>query len=161
MAELQSRFAAVAPKLSRWSGLAVGAALFLGTGGIDLARASTITYTAASVPYGDQISILTPHAVTGEAGQIKLTLAGGGTIVTWCIDIYDFLAGSGTFTVGAPAFSDPLRGLLGGLMVECNNLLAGAGTTVTLGGKTYNKNDISAATQVAIWSTEYPGFTYN
>ncbi|SRR5712691_6684512 len=161
MAEFQLRAAAVALKLARWSALPAGAALLLGTCGVDFARASTITYTGANVPYGDQISILTPHAVTGEAGQVKLTLAGGGTIVTWCVDIYDFLQGSGTFTVGTPAFSDPVRGLLGGLMVEGNSLLAGAGTTVTLGGHTYNKNDISAATQVAIWSTEYSNFTYN
>lgn len=44
-------------------------------------------------------------------------------------------------------------------MLEGNALLAGSNTTFN--GHTYTKNDISAATQVAIWIEEYGSLTYN
>jgi hypothetical protein len=48
---------------------------------------------------------------------------------------------------------------MGGIMVEGNGLLAGS--ALTFNGHTYTKNDVSAATQVAIWTVEYGSLTYS
>jgi len=92
------------------------------------------------------------------------------------VDIFNYLATSGTFAT-APATSPvvpynanniTLHNLaqtvldkMGGLMLYGNQLLASAiGGNVHIGSNTYSANDVSAATQVAIWSTEYGSITY-
>ena len=145
------------------------AAFFLGTCGVDVASATTITYTGYSVPYSDGFNITAPNNIAGLAGQIQLTgVSGAGlpsTVLAWCVDIDHFLQNTGTYTVELPQ-SPPLPMItgsqelkMGGLMVEGNALLAGS--ALTFNGHTYTKNDISAATQVAIWTVEYGSLTYS
>lgn len=111
---------------------------------------------------GDNIHITSPHDVSGGAGQIKLTGVTGyasNTILAWCLDIYDFLQASGTYALqgqlGAP-YND---NRIGGLILEGNGYIAQAqaavGGKLTINGVQYDTADISAATQVAIWSVEY------
>jgi hypothetical protein len=154
-----SRLAIAIAKPSRWGGALPVAAFFLGTCGVDVASATTITYTGYSVPYSDGFNITAPNNIAGLAGQIQLTgVSGAGlpsTVLAWCVDIDHFLQNTGTYTVESPQ-SPPLPMItgsqelkMGGLMVEGNALLAGS--ALTFNGHTYTKNDISAATQVAIW----------
>ena len=144
----------------------------LGLWGVDTAGAvATVTYTGISgPPPGDDVSISAPNNVAGIAGQIVLTgvtLSGvtgaPSPFVAWCVDIYDYLNDFGTYTVGTPGsaadHNSALDGLsaaniskIGGLMVEGNNLLKNG---LTGAFSSYNKNDVSAAVQVAIWSIEY------
>ena len=159
MVKCNGLWAAVSKILAVW---------YLSIGGITEAFSATITYTSYSVQYYDGVHATAPNDITALAGQIKLTgVSGAGfpsTVLAWCVDIYHALSRSGTFTVETPQPPLPtLTGaqnlLIGGLMLEGNALLAGSNTTFN--GHTYTKNDISAATQVAIWSVEYSNLTYS
>jgi hypothetical protein len=136
--------------------------------GTQSASAYTITYNGYSW-IGDNISISAPTSVAGGAGQITLKDVNNNassTLLAWCLDIYDFLQNSGTYTVSGqlPQGSQPVTlhndPKLGGLMLEGNTDIANAqahGGTLLLNGVTYTTADISAAAQVAIWSLEYVG----
>jgi hypothetical protein len=79
--------------------------------------------------------------------------------VAWCLDIADDLQGHGSYTGLGPLAN--ASNLIGGLIMEGNTDISLAhGGTRLIGGHTYTTNDISAATQVAIWSAEY-GATFN
>lgn len=152
--------------------LALTAAVFFSVSGAEVAGAATITYTGYSW-IGDVIHINTPRNVSGGAGQITLTgvvanpPAGfSSTIVAWCLDILHDLTQPGTYTTGGPLSGSPPSGSdwskIGGLMLQGNNFLAQAGSTVNVYGTSYSKTDVSAATQVAIWAEEYgTGFTFS
>jgi hypothetical protein len=148
----------------------LAAALALsGTVAINKASAD-VAYTSYTYT-GDVIEITAPGLdITGGAGQIQLHTTTGSTILAWCVDIYDWLQSSGTYAVTA---NGPINGVsnpsdgpkIGGLIVEGNALVA-ANKTLTLhdGHNTYTFSvaDESAATQIAIWSTEYgASFSYN
>jgi hypothetical protein len=125
---------------------------------------AAVTYTSYSW-IGDNISITSPNNVAGGAGQITLHGVSGytsSTILAWCLDIYDFLQGSGSYTVGSQ-LSPPLNNnKIGGLMQEGNNYIAqAAGGSLMINNITYNTADISAAAQIAIWSLEYGNLTYS
>ena len=149
-------------------------------GGTSLASAATFNYTTYSVTNQQYISISSPHVVNAEAGQIVLSGGSGGSglanpLATWCLDIYDTLAGSGTFTTGStltpgssygssiPALSATAVGEIGGLMVYGAAHIgdASSGYTNPVTHTLINGTNISAAIQIAIWSVEYAGFAYN
>lgn len=162
----------------RRSALSLAAGLLLGTCGVNIASALPVTYGGYTAPPpGDIIHITAPVPTPedGYAGQIVLTGVTGGpsgnTLLAWCVDVFNFLAGSGTFAT-APAISpvvpynannSVLHNLqqsvldkMGGLMLYGNQLLSNvSGGIVHIGSNTYAVNDVSAAIQVAIWSTEY------
>lgn len=155
----------------------LAAALFFSISGVTTALATTVTYTGRSV-VGDFISITHPRDVDGTAGQITLTGVSGlgaqSTLLAWCLDIYHNLQSSGSYQVVGPLSGTPPVnsdwGSIGALILQGNNLLATLATdtsTTTLNGKLWNKKDISAATQVAIWTAEYgpcgsnPCFSYD
>jgi hypothetical protein len=130
--------------------------------GINSASAD-VSYTSYSL-IGDRVEISAPgEQISGGAGQIQLHLTTGSTLLAWCLDIYDFLQPSGTYAVTP---NGPINGVthpadgakIGGLIVEGNSLVA-ANKSLTLhdGGHTYTFTvaDEAAATQIAIWSTEY------
>jgi hypothetical protein len=160
---------------------AFAAAVLLGTCGANVASALPVTYGGYSAPPpGDVISISAPNNVAGYAGQIILTGVTGGpsgnTLLAWCVDIFNYLSGSGTFAT-APAttpvvpfnannsvlhtLTQAVLDKMGGLMLYGNQLLATvSGGNVHIGSTNYTVNDVSAAIQVAIWSTEYSNFAY-
>ncbi len=119
------------------------------------ASATTFQYNSFTVTNEQDIHILTPNNVTGGMGQIVLHGSGanlGQTLDAWCLDVYDFLTHSGTYTVGPltttgsggsnPGLSTTQISEIGSLMLKGNSLI-GTGTNV------------SAATQLAIWMVEY------
>jgi hypothetical protein len=124
---------------------------------------ATVDYTSYSW-IGDNIHITNPNNVAGGAGQITLQGVTGyssSTILAWCLDIYDFLQGSGKYTVLGDLSGPHNSPLIGGLMQEGNSYIAQAqahSNTLTINNVQYNTADISAATQVAIWSVEYGTF---
>lgn len=127
-----------------------------------------VTYTSYTWT-GDVVEITGPgEDITGGAGQIQLHLSTGSTILAWCLDIYDWLQPSGVYSVtkNGPIYdaatkmdiSSATSAKLGGLMVEGNALIkADKALTLHEGWNTYTFSvaDESAATQIAIWSTEY------
>ena len=148
--------------------LTIAAAIIGTTFGAQPASAANVNYTGYSF-IGDNISISNPTSVTGGAGQITLTgVTGLGSsvtsLVTWCLDVYHYLAGNGGVTGFTPQGQlSPANStnLIGGLMLEGNNFISQAQgnsnllTIPTLGSHQYSTRDISAATQVAIWTAEY------
>jgi hypothetical protein len=148
----------------RKSILVFAASVFLSVSAGGVASATTITYTSYSVPYRDGIAISQPNNIAGAAGQIILNGVTGWNVnptLAWCLDIFNVLQGSGTYDLGGPV----VNGKIGGLMLQGNAYLAGLGSSVDVGGTSYHKDDVSAASQVAIWSALYSGlpagFTYN
>jgi hypothetical protein len=166
---LNSHFGGNLVRTLRARTLALAAVASLATVlGTQSASAYTITYNGYSW-IGDNISISAPTSVAGGAGQITLMDVNNNassTLLAWCLDVYDYLQNSGTYTVGGqlPQGSQPVvlhnDPKLGGLMLEGNTDISNAqasGGTLKLNGITYNTADISAATQVALWSLEYAG----
>jgi hypothetical protein len=160
--EICRRFAVASAKSLAWNGFAAAAVLFLTVSSASIASAITVTYTNFSV-IGESIRIVDPRAVTGAAGQITLqgvqvNGAASANIVAWCLDILDNLQKPGSYTVGGPvnfpSDADPHH-LIGGLMLQGNNYLASLNTSFTFAFGTFDKSDISAATQVAIWTQVY------
>ena len=145
--------------------LGVAAALFFTVASAEVASATTITYSNYTW-IGDVVTITAPRNVTGGAGQITFTgvVANppgdfSSTIIAWCLDAVHDLINSGTYSTGGPLSGSPPSGSdwskIGGLMLQGNNFLAQAGSTVNVFGTNYSKADVSAATQVAIWAEEY------
>ena len=145
--------------------LGVAAALFFTVASAEVASATTITYSNYTW-IGDVVTITAPRNVTGGAGQITFTgvVANppgdfSSTIIAWCLDAVHDLINSGTYSTGGPLSGSPPSGSdwskIGGLMLQGNNFLAQAGSTVNVYGTNYTKADVSAATQVAIWAEEY------
>ncbi len=126
------------------------------------ASAATFQYDGYTVTNGQTVQILTPNNAADVMGQIVLQGVGanaGQFQAAWCVDIYDVLTPSGTYTAGPlttagsggsnPALSDAQISEIGSLMVHGTALI--------------NSNtDVSTATQIAIFMVEYGGsFTYS
>jgi PEP-CTERM motif len=118
----------------------------------------TVTNVALDLP--EIITLDTPVPVDAYVGQVVLTTT-IGVFDVWCIDIYhDISLGAQdlAYTTGAIATDFNGHSLsaaqiaeIAGLVVHGDALLAAPGATSTE----------SAATQLAIWSIEYPTFTYS
>jgi len=151
------------------------AAIVAVTFGAQSASATNITYNGYSV-IGESVTLTAgSYSVSGEAGQITLKDVNGNsgsTLLAWCLDIYDFLQTGGTYSVGASPLANVGNSkggtaatpspLTGGLMAEGNGLIkANLPLNIpTVSNYTFSVADISAATQIAIWSLEYSGLTY-
>lgn len=133
---------------SAYSTLPVAAAIIATMFSAQRAVATTVNYTSISV-IGESIHITSPENVSGEAGQITLkgvTGLGPSTtsLVAWCLDVFDFLKSSGSFTGSGPLANK--SNLMGGLMLQGNNDIALAhGGSLTINNHIYNTRDISAA----------------
>ena len=145
----------------RRSAAPVAAMALFASVGVNSASAD-VTYTSYTW-IGDNIHILSPHVVSGGAGQIALHLNNNTTLFAWCLDVYDDLQNKGVYSVtpngsinGGNTASTP--GHIGALMLEGNNLIA-----ANQGYLSWSVADISAAIQVAIWTAEYgaASFSYN
>src|SRR5664280_1517312 len=133
----------------------LGAAAFAAViAGVNVASAAPFTYNGYTVANEQNINILTPKTISGGAGQVTL-IAGansGQNLLAWCLDVYDGLARSGTYTIaplttaGAggsnPSLTTTQIGEIGALMKNGD---------ATIGTDT----DVSAAIQLAIWKVEY------
>ncbi len=131
-------------------------------GEVTCASASTFTYGSYSVVNEQNITILTPNDISGGMGGINLIGSGpnaGQNILAWCLDIYTYLTGAGTYQIGPltiagsgdgnPALTNTQIGQIGSLMAHGQAII----------NTTY---DASAAIQLAIWETEYGNsFTYS
>jgi hypothetical protein len=129
--------------------------------GVNVASAATFTYSSYSVTNEQDITILTPNSISGGAGQIKLIGSGanagvvtndGADILAWCLNIYTYLANSGTYTVGTlttagtggsnPTLTTTQIGEIGALMLNGDAIIN-------------SSTNVSAAIQLAIWKIEY------
>jgi hypothetical protein len=146
--------------------LPLATVLLLGATGA--AHAATLTYDSATVVDQEFVTITDPPAVTVPrggsvfvgAGQIQLQI-GSATLPAWCVDLLNQLSTSSTtLTIsslttagvggGNPTLTSTQIGQIGALMVHGNALVtANPGTNV------------SAAIQLAIWSVEYTGLSFD
>lgn len=141
--------------------IAIISALTLGLFTAGPATATPFNVYDVEINDGETVTLSTPISDTFAFGQIVLTTS-VGTIDAWCIDLFhDIYVGGGQdlpYTTGAITTNgagQPLNATqtaeIAGLIVNGDALLSGGGTP-----------DISLATQLAIWSVEYPGvFTYS
>ena len=125
------------------------------------ARAANLVYDSETF-YGVGIDITSPNNISGGAGQIQLWNSGSLVADAWCMDVGNYLAGAGTFGVlpftvatvsgGVPGFPSSLT------QAQLNTIanLVHDGDTAVAGGASQS---LSAAYQVAIWTTEYSGTT--
>lgn len=143
-------------------------ALFAALAGLSFATPAFagITVTDIELPHQDTLTINSPISGSGYIGQQVLTTS-IGTIDAWCIDLFhdDYVGGgqnlafttSATLTDGqgnvlAPATVNEIAGLIAyGDAVLAGRQVAPPG----------NLNDFSASIQLAIWTAEYAGFSYN
>jgi hypothetical protein len=134
--------------------LPVLAVLFAGP---SVASAATFQYDGYSVTNEQIIKITTPIKVSGEMGQIVLHGSGpqsGQTLLAWCLDIYHFLANSGTYQINQPTPNNPFSATqinqIGSLMQHGNDLI-----------KTNSDGfNASAAIQLAIWEVIYANLSF-
>jgi|SRR5665213_1704128 len=129
--------------------------------GANAASAATFTYSSYDVTNEQNISISAPNSISGGAGQIVLIGSGanvGQTILAYCLNIYTYLQGAGTYQIGPlttagsgspnPALTNTQISEIGSLIVNGNALIS-------------TSHDVSAAVQLAIWEVEYgAGFTF-
>src|ERR1039458_3579271 len=87
------------------NGLLGAAAIAAVITGVNVASAATFTYNGYTVANEQNINILTPNNISGGAGQVTLIGSGaadaGKNLQVWCLDIFTYLLGSDTYTVGS------------------------------------------------------------
>jgi hypothetical protein len=132
-----------------------------------LAGASCVPATASNLTYdaytfsGDNITITSPNAITGGAGPITLYDKGTSLGTFWCMDVDNYLAGSGTVGLLSYTLANADSGLPGVPKTLTQTQLNAIGWLVDLGDKAIG-TDAGAAFQIAIWSEEYgSAFKYN
>lgn len=100
----------------------------------------------------------------GGVGQVVLHGSGadsGNNLAVWCLDVFDWLAGSGTYSSGALQPTTPNTGTIGvnlsGTQIgQIGALVAHANSLIS------TAYDASAAIQLAIWHVEYgDAFSYS
>lgn len=111
------------------------------------ANAGILTYesygfSGENVHIGD--SLLGVYDEYSGAGVI--TLDGSSSISAYCVDIADWLLGSGTYNTGVNPASDP--NLAGVSSITGHSKISDIGSLIANGSN-------AAAVQVAIWETEY------
>lgn len=126
------------------------------------AYADTITYDSKSAS-GVNIHITSPNNISGVAGPITL-FEHGVPVVTdaWCLDVNDFLAGSGTVGVLPFTLANADSGLPGVPTSLSNTQLKIIAWLIDNGDKV-SDDTLKGAFQVAIWTEEYgaANFTYD
>jgi hypothetical protein len=130
-------------------------------GEVASASAATFTYSSYSVVNEQDITILTPNDISGGMGGINLIGSGANTgqdILAWCLDVYTYLNGSGTYQIGPLT----LAGSGHGNPELSNTQIGEIGSLIANGDAIINtSHDVSAAIQLAIWEIEYGNsFTY-
>ena len=111
------------------------------------------------------------HSYTGViAGQIVLHAAYAGAIASpafdvyaWCVDLFhDVYLGANTYhyILGGAVTNDGNGATLSSLTGNQLMTLAAYGNA-RLAGADAGNADVSTAIQLAIWQTEYPGFTFS
>jgi hypothetical protein len=113
------------------------------------ANAGTFTYHSYGFA-GENVHITdTSLGVNNEYGGAGLiTLNGSSAIAAYCVDIADWLLGSGTYNTGVNPASNP--NLAGLSSFTGHSKIADIGALIANGSN-------AAAVQVAIWETEYGG----
>jgi len=129
------------------------------------ANATTFSYSSYNVVNDQNVSISGPggFSETGGSGQIVLQ-GGSGDLLTWCIDIFDFLQGSGAYTFGNTPSNDGSQPPAPPSAALTNAQIGEIGALILYGNAHLGDNyDVSSGTQIAIWETEYGslGYTFN
>ncbi len=143
--------------LATASALALAAGLFIGAP----AAATPFTIYDVEVNDGEQVAVTAPIDDTYAFGQIVLTTS-IGIIDAWCIDLFHTIyVGGGqdlAYSTGPIATNGEGQSLTDTQVAEIAGLIVYGDSLLTGGGGT---PDDSLATQLAIWSIEYPAeFTY-
>jgi hypothetical protein len=130
---------------------------------------ASITVTDVEIPYNDVIGINTPSDIPyagGEfyVGQFSLTTS-VGQLAAWCIDLYhDIGLGSQSlhYAVGPITTNNDGTTLTGQQKSEMAGLITLGNIQVAgdVASDNGHASDDAAAFQLAIWSVEYPTFTY-
>jgi PEP-CTERM motif len=129
------------------------------------AAADDITVSNIAMPYEEILTVDSPITPTeAYVGALVLTTTTDGTIDAWCIDLFHdgSLGPQDSIYEIEPITTDnngnPLTNAqiadISGLAAYGDNLLAAGGTIGEL-------DEESAAVQLAIWSIEYPDFSYS
>jgi hypothetical protein len=126
------------------------------------AFAATFEYGSYSV-IGDTNVVINAGPVQGTFGSGQIDLFGTGanagqTLKTWCIDAFDELQGSGTYSIISPPFNN--HGGQSGSPVIGSTALSEIASLVHYGDTNIGTSYVSPAVQLAIWDVEYSGLGY-
>ena len=116
--------------------------------------AATFQYGSYDVVNEQNITVANPINVSGEMGQIVLHGSGpnsGQTLLAWCLDIYHYLANSGTYQINQPIPNNPFSA------AQINQI----GSLIQHGNALINTDfKVSAAVQLAIWEVIYANLSF-
>jgi hypothetical protein len=129
------------------------------------ALAENFTVTDIELPYQDTLTLDAPVLVTAYVGRQVLT-TNVGIIDAWCIDLFhDDSPGSGQSVPFSTSniLEDGQDNVLTSVQVSQIAGLIAYGDAVLDGeiAAPTDLNDMSASVQLAIWTDEYAGFSYN
>jgi hypothetical protein len=139
--------------------LAIGLGLALsGTAG-----ATTFSYSSYSVVNDQNVTITGPGGFNETGGSGQIVLHGSSVdLLTWCIDIFDYLTGSGTYTFGNTPSDNGSQPPSPPTAALTNAQIGAIGALVLYGNAHLGDNyDVSSGTQIAIWETEYSALGYS
>jgi hypothetical protein len=128
------------------------------------ASAANFTVYDIELPYQDTLTINSPISGAGYIGRQVLTTS-IGTIDAWCIDLFhdDFVGGGQSLPFStSTVLTDGNGNTLSATQVsQIAGLIAYGDAVLDSAPPATNLNDFSASIQLAIWTDEYAGFSYD
>lgn len=124
---------------------------------------ATFIYSNYSVVNDQNVTIIGPGNFNETVGSGQIVLqSSDGTLPTWCIDIFDYLANSGSYNFSNTPSNNGTEPPAPPSAALTNAQIGEIGALIVYGDSHLNDSfDVSSGTQIAIWETEDGGLGYS